>query len=247
MTTPASSYSIPLRHHKAAVTGLHMLVKDLAAAQRMLPEILRMMLSLDEKLPTMLPAVRGRRLSLLRAVAVFRNYSAAALETVVAVSRCNEIFLRAALAFTNALAFYLSTMLWLNAFLRLTLAGVLSSREELDGRGDSGLSSWPSSRTFRNNSCSPVCCGGRTAKWLKLALPAFCRCSLSVCVTVLALVHVALSALFTLCSDFRPSVSTVLTLCGCIRPLLSTLQTVTTYSTQILGIIWDLSSLMSSL
>lgn len=250
VTAPAKSYSIPLRDHKAAVIGLYTLVKDLSAAQTMLPEILQMMLFVREKLPTMLPVVGEWRLCLLGAAAVFCNYSAAALEALVVVSQCNEILLRVALAFTNGLALYLSTMLRLNAFLRLTLAGALSSPEELDRHGRSSCSTWPPSRPFRNGSRSPLCCGGgRTAKWFKWvqsalhAVPALCRCSLSVCKTISTLTCAALSAL---CSDFRPSVSTVLTLCGCIRPLLSTLHTVTGYSTQVLGVVWDLSSLMSS-
>lgn len=219
----------------------------MTAAQRKLPERLQMMLFVHEKLPTMLPAVVEWRLRLLGAAAVFCNYSAAALEAVVVVSQCNEILLRVALAFTNSLALYLSTMLRLNAILRLTLAGVLFSRGELGQHGRSSCSTRPPSQTFRNDSRSPLCCGGeRTAerlKWVRSALPALCRCSLSVCKTISAFIRAALSAL---CSDFRPSVSTILTLCGCIRPLLSTLHTVTGYSTQVLGVIWDLSSLMSS-
>lgn len=200
------------------------------------------MLFLDEKLPTMLPAVGEWRLPLFRAMAVVCNCSAATLKAIVVVSRCNEILLSITLAFTHSLAFYLSTMLRLNALLRLTLAGVLSSHEELLDR--------PSSQTSRHSSCSPLCCGGGgSVRWLKSALravPALCRCSLSVCMAVLTLTHVALSALLTLWSDVRPSVSTIRTLCGCIRPLLSTLQTVTGYSTKVLGIIWDMSSLISS-
>lgn len=188
--------------------------------------MLQMMPSLDVRLPTMLPVVGEWRLYLLRVVAVFCNYSAAALEAVVVVSQCNEILLRIALAFTNSLAFYLSTMLKLNKFLRpMLLAGVLFSREGLDPHRHSSCSTWASSKTFRDNSCSPLCCGGgRTARWLKSALhavPALRR-------------H----------SQF--ALTTVMTLCGCIRPLLSTLQTVTGYSAQVLGIIWDLSSPISS-
>lgn len=248
--TPASTHSIPLRHHKAAVIGL--LAESLAAGQKMLPEM-HMMPFLDEKLPAMLPAVGEWRLSLFRAVDVFCNYSAAAFETIAVISQCNEILLRVALAFTNSLSFYLSTMLRLNSFLRRTLAGVLFSREELDQHGYSSCSGWPSSQTFRNNRSSPLCCRGeRPARWLKSvqsalnALPGLCRRSRSVCVTMLALFHVAPSALLTLCSDLRPSVSTIMTLCGFIRSLLSTLQTVTGYSTKIVGIIWDLPSVTGS-
>lgn len=209
---------------------------DLAPAQRMLPEIFQMLLSLDEKLPTMLPVVVKWRLPLFKAVSALCNYSAAALEAVVVVSQCSEILLSVALAFTRTLAFYLSTMLRLNAFLRLTLAGVLHSREELllDQRGRRSCSTWSS-----YDSCSHLCCGGgggRTARCLVLhGVPALCRCSLSVCKTLLSV-----------CSASKPSVSTFLTLCGSVRPLLSTLQTVTSYSTQVLGIIWDVASVMSS-
>lgn len=204
-----------------------------------------MMLFIDEKLPTMLPVFGEWRVPLFKAAAAFSNYSAAAIEAIVVVSQCNEILLSVALAFTNSLAFYLSTMLRLNAFLRLTLAGVRLSREELNQHGLSSRSTWPSSQTSRSSSCSPLRCGGgRSVRWLKSALhgvPALCRCSLSVCRT---LIHVALSALR---SDSRPSVSTIRTLCVCIRSLLSTLQTVTGYSAQVLGIVWDVSSLISSL
>lgn len=174
------------------------MLKDLAAAQRMLPELLQMMLLLDDKLPTILPAVGEWRLSLFRAFAVLSNLSAAALEGVVVVSQCNEILLSIALAFTNSLALYISTMLRLNAFLRRTLAGVLSSREELDRQGHPSCSTWPPSQSSRSSSCS--------VRWFKsvlCAVPALCRCSRSVCMT---LIHAALSALFTLGSDFRPGV-----------------------------------------
>lgn len=207
------------------------------------------MLFLHEKLPTM-HAVGEWREPLFRAMAIVCNCSAATLKAIVVVSRCNEILLSITLAFTHSLAFYLSTMLRLNALLRLTLAGVLSSHEELLDRPSTNCSTWPSSQTSRHSSCSPLCCGGGgSVRWSKSALravPALCRCSLSVCIAVLTLTHVALSALLSLWSDFRPSVSTIRTLCGCIRPLLSTLQTVTGYSTKVLGIVWDMSSLISS-
>lgn len=198
------------------------------------------MLFLNEKLPTMLPAVGEWRLPLFRAMAVVCNCSAATLKAIVVVSRCNEILLSITLSFTHSLAFYLSTMLRLNALLRLTLAGVLSSQEELLDRPSTNCSTWPSTQTSRHSSC---------VRWSKSALramPAICRCSLSVFMAVLTLTHVALSALLTLWRDFRPSVSTIRSLCGCIRPLLSTLQTVTGYSTKVLGIVWDMSSLISS-
>lgn len=211
----------------------------MAAAQTMLPEMLPMMLSRDVRLPTMVPVVGEWRLYLLRAVAVFCNYSATAIEAIVVVSQCTEMLLRIALAFINSLAFYFSTMLRLNTFLRQTLAGVLFSREGRHGHWS--CSTWASSKSFRNNSCSPLSCeGGRTVRWLKSvlhAVPALCRCSLSVCVTILALSAQS--------SNSGPTGS-IMTLCGCIRPLLSTLLTVTVYSTQVLGIIWDLSSLTSS-
>lgn len=197
----------------------------------------------------MLPMVGEWRLFLLRAMAVFCNYSAAACEAIVVVSQCNEILLRLALAFTSSLSFYLSTMLRLNALLKLMLAGVLFSQDELNQRGHFSCSTWPSSRAFRN-SRSPLCCGGgRSVKWNKSiralvhAVPAICQWSWSVCVTILALVQAALSALSALCRNFRLTVSTIMTLCGCIRPILFTLQTVTGYSTQALSIVWDLSSL----
>lgn len=197
---------------------------------------------LHEKLPTMLLADGAWRPPLATAIAVFCSYSAAALEAIFVVSQCSEIFLSIALAFTNTFALYLSALLRLNALLRRTLAGVLFSQVELDRR--SGCSARPSSQT---HGCSPLCCGGGgegSVRWLKSALrgvPALCRCSLSVCMTVLELVHVALSVLLTPSSDFRPSVATILLLCGCVRPLLSTLHTVTGYSAKILGVVWDAS------
>lgn len=197
-------------------------MRDLAPAQRMLPEIFQMLLSLDEKLPAVLPVVGKWRLPLFKAVSAFCNYSAAALEAIVVVSQCSEILLSVALAFTRSLAFYLSTMLRLTAFLRLTLAGALHSREELDQRGRRGCSTWPSFDSCGGGG------GGRTARYLVLhGVPALCRCSTSVCKTLLSL-----------CSDSTPG--------GSIRPLLSTLQTATSYSTQVLGIIWDLASVISS-
>ena len=182
-----------------------LMLTDLAAAQRMLPELLQMMLLLDEKLPTVLPAVREWRLSLFRAVAVLSNLSAAALEAVVLVSQCNEILLSIALVFTNSLALYISTMLRLNAFLRRTLAGVLSSREQLDQQGHPSCSTWPSSQSSRSSSCS--------VRWLKSvlrAVPALCHRTWSICMT---LIHVALSDLFTLCNNFRSSVFWLHRLC----------------------------------
>lgn len=144
----------------------------------------------------MLPVDGEWRLPLFRAVAVLCNYSAAALEAIVVVSQCNEIFLSIALAFTNSFALYLSAMLRLNVLLRRTLAGVLFSHDELDQR--SSCATWPSSQTSGHNGFSPLCCGGGggSVRWLKSALrgvPALCRCSLSVCMTVLELIHVALS------------------------------------------------------
>lgn len=168
----------------------------------MLPEMFQMLLSLDEKLPTMLPVVIKWRLPLFRAVSALRNYSAAALEAIFVVSQCSEILLNIALALTTSLAFYLSTMLRLNALLRLTLAGVLHSREELDQRGRRSCSTWPS-----YDSCSHLCgggggAGGRTARCLVLhGVPALCRCSLSVCKTLLSL-----------CNASKPRVSTIRTL-----------------------------------
>lgn len=166
-----------------------------------------------------------------------------AAAAIFVVSQCSEIFLSVALAFTNSFALCLSALLRLNALLRRTLAGVLFSQVELDRR--SGCATWPPSQT---HGCAPLCCGGGggggSVRWLKSALrgvPALCRCSLSVCVTVLELVHVALSVLLTPTRDFRPSVATIMLLCGCVRPLLSTLHTVTGYSAKILGTVWDVS------
>lgn len=191
----------------------------------------------------MLFAVAAWRL-FLRAAAAFYVPSAAALEAIFVFSQYNDILLRMALAFTNILSFYLLTMLRLNSFLGLTLAGVLFSREELEQqRRHSVCSTWASSRTDRN-SCTLLCCGEqRPVTWLKpvlRAVPALCRCSRSVCMSILAL--------STYCCIFRPSGSTVRTLCAFIRPLLnlSILQTLTAYSALVLGIVWDLSSLISS-
>lgn len=201
------------------------------------------MLFLDENLPV----VRKWRLYLLRATAIFCNYSAAVLEAIVVVSQCNEILLKIALAFTNSFAFYLSTMLRLNAFLRLMLAGVLPSREEMDQHGQLNCSTWPSSRTFRYSSCSPLCCAegtsGKSVQSLLHAVLALCRRSPSICMTVIRL---APSAVPPPRSNITSTVSTIVTLCRCIRPVLSTLQTLTVNSTQVLGIVWDLSSLLNS-
>ncbi len=139
-----------------------------AAAERVLPEMLQMMVFLVGKPPTVLPGVGEWSVPLFGAAAAFCNYSAAVLKAVIVVSQCNEILLSTALAFTNSLAFYLSTMLRLNAFFRLTLAGVIFSREELHQRGLT-----QTCRTCRSSSCSCLCCaGGRTVSWLKSALHA---------------------------------------------------------------------------
>lgn len=196
----------------------------------------------------MLPVVREWGLSLSRAAAVICGYSAAALEAIVVVSQCSEILLSVALLFTNSLAFYLSAMLRLNASVRSTLAGLLFSLEEGYKHGHSS-STWLSSHTSRNSSCSSQSWGGRgrgrrrAAKCLKMMLktvPAIWRRSLFICTSI--------AALFTsspLCSDFRPGNTTMNTLCGCTSRFLSALQTVTSISTQVLGIVWDLSTLIS--
>lgn len=195
----------------------------------------------------MLFLVRKWKLHLLLSMAVFCNYAAAALEAIVVVSQCNEILLKIALAFTNGLSFYLSTMLKLNAFFRLTLAGVLPSCDKLDRQGQLSCSTWPLSQTFRQSSCSPVCGGGSTSvkPFLSLlhAVPALCRHSLSVCMTV---IHLAPSSLPHLASFITSTVSTIVTLRGCIRPVQSMLLTLTVYSTQVLGIVWDLSLLLNN-
>ncbi|TNN55581.1 hypothetical protein EYF80_034178 [Liparis tanakae] len=214
-----------------------MLLKDWTAAQR----TLRTMFSLDGRLPTRLLVLGAWRLHLLSAVAILCNYSVAALEALVVVSHCNEILLRIALAFTKSVAFYLSSMLRLNAFLRLTLAGVLSSRGGPDRRRHSTCSTCASSNTVGNDSSSPSCSGGgRAARWLTSALhatPALCRCSRSVGAVV--------SSMSAWRGRFSSTVSTLRTLCRCVRPLLSTFQVGIGYSAQVLGIVWDLSSLIS--
>lgn len=196
------------------------------------------MCSLDGRPPTRLLLLGAWRLHVLSAVAILRNYSVAALEALVVVSRCNEILLRIALAFTRSIAFYLSSMLRLNAFLRLTLAGVLFSR---GGPDQPRRSACASSKTARNNSSSPLCFGGGpAARWLTAALhatPALCRCSRAV--------GAAVSSLSTWRGRVSSTVSTVRTLCRCIRPLLSTFRVGIGYSAQVLGIVWDLSSLVS--
>lgn len=183
-----------------------------------------MMLPCKEKLLV----VGAWRLFLLRATSVLCNYPAAVCEAIVVVSEYNEILLKAALAFTNSLAFYLSVLLRLNAFLRRTLAGVLFSREDLDQHGRSSCSTWPSSPALRNNSCSPLLCGGRrSALWLKSvqavlsAVPKLCRRSWSVCVAISDVIHVAASVLSAL---GRPSVSTITAVCGCLRTVVTVFQ-----------------------
>lgn len=172
------------------------------------------------------------RLFFLRAMAVFCNYSEAVCEAIIVVSSCNEILLKAALVLTKNVAAYLSVMLKLNAFLRMMLAGVLSSQVVLDQRLIASCSTWPSSQTSRNNSCSSLCFGGRRAmqglKSVQAVLcvfPAIFQHSVSVCVTILAVVHFALSVLMALYSNFRPIVSTFLVLGICARPSVSVFQT----------------------
>lgn len=172
----------------------------------------------------MLPVVGGWRLPLLRAVAVFCTCSTAACEAIVVISQCAEILLRSALALTNSVSLYLSTMLRLNALLRLALAGALFAREEPDQRRRSSCSTRPLSHTFGESCCSPLCWGeGASVERLRSvlhAVPTACRSARSACAATLALVHVVASLL---CGDFRPTVSTMLTLCSCVRPVLFTL------------------------
>lgn len=162
----------------------------------------------------MLPAIKDWTVSVFGAMASICTYLAAALQAIVAVSWCNETLLSISLVFTDSLTFYLPITLKMNALLRLTLAGVLFSQEELDRRWTS-CSAWPPSQTSRHSSCRPLCSGGgRRVRWSQSALhgvPALRRCLLSVCMAVLAFIHVALSALLTLSTDFRPRVSTVRT------------------------------------
>lgn len=198
------------------------------------------------KEPTMPPMLSEWTLPLFKAVLVFCNYSAAAVEAMVVLSCCNEVLLSVALAFTNILACSLSVMLRLNIIFRLMLTAVLTSQEKLP-RGTDFSS--PSSQVSRLDGCSPLCCGAGRSWWrwkpTLCVVPALCLCSLSVWKTGLAIIHVAVSALLTLCSSSWPSVYTVLTLCGCIAPLLSTLPTATGYSkicSELFGM-----SLMSSL
>ncbi|KAK5871553.1 hypothetical protein PBY51_004430 [Eleginops maclovinus] len=146
-----------------------------------------------------------------RWVAMFRNSSVAALEHIIVVNQCIEILLRVALAFTNSLAIYLSILLKLNAFLRLGLAGVLDGRDQ---HGRSSCSTWASSKTFSNTSCCLCSGGGSAVLWLKSALhavPALCRRSRSVSMTLLALAPQR--------SNLRPSA--IMALCGCIKSLLT--------------------------
>ncbi|KAK2837465.1 hypothetical protein Q5P01_014677 [Channa striata] len=147
-------------------------------------------------------------------------------------------------------AFYLSALLRLNAFLRLTLSGVSGARRppreeedvDVDQRRHSCCSTRPRplSRTSGDDVCSPVCWGGDTGaervKLVRLVLPVvptLCRGAVSVCSTVVALIHVAPSVL---CANLRPGVSTAVTVCGCIRPVLFTVLTVTGYCTQLLDL-----------
>lgn len=169
---------------------------------------------------------------MLRAMAIFSNYTAAACKAIIVVSVCNEILLKTALVLTNNLAAYLSVMLKLNAFPRLMLAGVLSSQEVLDHQVFSSCSTWPSSQTSRNNSCSCLCCGGRRAvqrlksvQAVLCILPAIFQHSLLVCVTTLAIIHFALSVLTALYSNTRSIVSTLIVLGVCARPSVSIFQT----------------------
>ncbi|KAK2902280.1 hypothetical protein Q8A73_012026 [Channa argus] len=137
-------------------------------------------------------------------------------------------------------AFYLSTLLRLNAFLRLTLSGLRFSQEDVDQRRHSCCPTWPPSRNSVDDVCSPLCWGGETSvervKFVQSILPAvptLCRSARSVCATILAVILVAPSVL---CVSFRPSVSTVVMVCGGIRSVLFTLLTVTGYCTQLLDL-----------
>lgn len=187
------------------------------------------MLFIDEKLPRTLPMLGQWRLLLLKAVVTFHNYSTAACEAAVVVSFCNEILLRAALAFTRSLTLYLSVLLKLNTFIRQKLAGVLLAREDLDQHACSSCcSTWPPSHTLRNYGCPPSGCGGRRSaeplkpiKAVLLVLPALCRFSLSLCLMSFALVQVAVSLLPCLWSNLRRCVSTVTALRESIRPIVS--------------------------
>lgn len=210
----------------------------------MLPLMLQMMLFLDDKLPV----VRDCRLGLLRAAALFCSCSTATFEAAVVVSLCTETLLKAALALTHTVAFSLSTMLRLNAFLRLTLACVLPSQEKLNPHGHLSSSTWPSSQTF--SILSLLCCGGRMSmNWfmsVQSVLPALCQGLLTVCPTVSALIHLASTALSPLCRHIRTAVTSIVILCGCVRLLISALKTLTVYSAKVLCIVWDLSLLLNS-
>lgn len=205
------------------------------------PEMLQMTRNPDPGLPKKLLLVGLWRLHLLTAVAIFCNYSRAALEATAVATQCNDVLLRIALAVTKCTALCLSTMLRLNAFLGQTLAGVLFSREAVDQRRHSICSTCESSETFGNQRSCLLCRGGgKTVLWLKSALHAgYALCGCLQCVSK------AIVALLRWCSTFRPSVSTIMTLCGLIRSLLSTCQTVTGYATQVLDIFGDQSLLIS--
>lgn len=142
-------------------------------------------------------------LPLFKAMLVFCNYSAAAVEAMVVVSCCNEVLLSVALAFTNIFACGLSVMLRLNIIFRLMLTAVLTSQEKLPRGMD--FSSSPSSQVSKLDSRSPVCCGAGRGWWrwkpTLCVVPALCLCSLSVWKTGMALIHVAVSTLLTLCSS----------------------------------------------
>ena len=181
------------------------------------------MLFYCEQLPIVFPMMGEWRVVLQRSMTVLSGYSLAACQVIIAVCTFLEIFLETALDLTNIFALYLSVMLKMNVLIWLMLAGIL-----LDQCGCSSCSTWPSSQTSRNNSCSPLCGQRRAAQRLKsvkavlCVLPTICQLSLSACVTILPLVHVALSILSALFSNFRPIISSITASWGSNRPLLST-------------------------
>ncbi|KAI9527729.1 hypothetical protein NQZ68_027819 [Dissostichus eleginoides] len=123
----------------------------------------------------MLFVVGEWRTFFISAVASFRNYSAAALEDIIVVSQCSEILLKVALAFSNSLPFYLSTLLSLNAFLRLTLAGVVLSRRRQDQHGRSSCSTWAPSDLHLRSHSSQYHHTGRRERCSVVKVSAACR------------------------------------------------------------------------
>lgn len=147
----------------------------------------------------------------LKAMAAVCDCSVSVCEAVFALSVCGELLLKTALVLVHILAVYLSVLLKLNAFLKVTLAGVIFPRGSSD---QTDCSMWISSEN--SDSCSFLGRKKRAVRWLQTlqaalyVLPAVCQHLLRVSVTVLPVLHAALPVPLALFNNFRPIFSSVL-------------------------------------